>query len=205
MLVSQRTSTQRLLTGLGTLFLIALLAACSSSGNTPASTPGPSGLATPSPTPGFQTYTGMGYTIGYPSGWKVQSTRGAVTLIDSTSENTLAILLVPNPGETQSASTLADASMKTLEKASVQHTQPLANLPSTTTLNGETWAQRGVTGTVNENGQSFSGELILLVDNHPANAPSTQAYEISYAGLYMTFQQESVTFQAILQTFTFTS
>jgi hypothetical protein len=197
---------QRVALGLSNLLFIALLVACGSTSNpTVVTSPPASPTPTPTPTMTLQTYTGAGFAIGYPQGWTEHDANGTVTLADSTSENLMTILVVPNPGGVKSASTLADASLSAFEKASVKHAQPVENLPATTALAGDTWAQRGTTGTVSENGQDFSGEVILLVDNHPANSASTQAYEISYGGLSITFQQEMIVFQTILQSFKFTS
>lgn len=193
---------QRVALGLSNLLFIALLAACSPIVTSPSVNPTP----TPTPTPTIaQTYTGAGFTVGYPQSWTERGVGSAVYFTDSTSVNQMTILVVPNPEGARSASSLADLSLASFEKSSVKHAQPVANLSATTPLAGDTWAQRGTTGTVSENGENFSGEVIFLVDNHPANSPSTQAYEISYGGLAITFQQEMIVFQAILQSFKFTS
>lgn len=199
MMFSQRQVTRCLAVGLSILFFAVLLVACGSA-NTPAPT-----AVTPTTAVTLQNYTGTGFTMGFPLGWKVQKASGAIVFTDITSDNAVTLLLVPNPDGARSASDLADASLSTLEQTSVKHAQPVANLSSTAVVDNETWAQRGTTGNVTENGQNFSGEVILLVNNHPASSPTTQAYEISYGGLFMTFQQENVIFQAMLRSFTFTS
>src|SRR5436853_4447755 len=47
------------------LMLTMLLAACTTSGTSTTAIPTP----TPTPAPALTTYTGQGYTIGYPKGW----------------------------------------------------------------------------------------------------------------------------------------
>jgi hypothetical protein len=120
--------------------------------------------------------------------------------------NALTIFLLPNPGGTLSASQQADAGLITAEKSGgLSNPQPVS-LPATTTVAGESWAQRGVTGNVTTNGVSGPAEIILLADNHPAHAPTTKTYEIYYGGPSVVFQQENLlVFQPMLQSFKFTA
>jgi hypothetical protein len=154
----------------------------------------------------LQTYTGKGFTIEYPQNWKAQSSQAGVVFSDAQQLHTLTIAVAPNPGGIASPDKEADAALSLLEKSGgISSAQP-ANLPATTTVGGESWVQRGITGSAMVNGTAVPGELVVLVDNHPAQSPSTQAFEIYYGGPSVDFQQQnSLVFQPMLQTFKFTA
>ena len=215
MITSWKHVTQWMSVGLSSVLLILLLAGCSgipgtSSAATP--TPKPSPTATPTvaptatPSMPVQTYMGTGFTIQYPQTWKAQASQAGVAFTDAQQLNTFTLAFAPNPGGVATTTKEADASLSLIENAGgISKVQPV-NLPATTTVGGETWDQRGVTGTVTTNGIAVPGELILLVDNHPASSPTTKAFEIYYAGPAASFQQEnSQIFQFMLQTFKFTA
>lgn len=201
---------RRLSIGFSTLVLVIVLAACGGSGGgTGSATPTPT--AAPSPTPttatSSQLYTGDGFTIQYPQSWKVQTNQNTVIFTDALMLNTLTILIVPNPGGAISSSQQADVALSTVEKAGgISNAQPVSGLPATATVGGESWVQRGITGTVTSNGVSVPGELILLATNHPANSPTTKTFEIYYAGPSASFQQiNQAYFQPMLLSFKFTA
>jgi len=215
MTLSWKRVTRRLSLGLSFFLLAFLLTACGGIGislgssSTPTATPTPkTSTPTPTPTPAIAltTYTGTGFTIGYPSDWKPQTSGSAVAFQDAQGLNALTIATIPNPEGTQSADTISTTSLATLEQTGgVKNPQPVSLSP-TTTVGGESWVQKGITGTATDNGVAVPGELVLLVDNHPANAPTTLAYEIYYGGPSVTFSVTNATiFQAMLQSFKFTS
>lgn len=197
---------------LSSLLLLLLLTACGGGGSSNATTPTaspatPTPTATPTQAAQAQTYTGTGFTIQYPQGWKAQpSQSGGVVFTDPQQLNALTIFFLPNPGGAVSASQQADAGLITAEKTGgLSQPQPVS-LPATTTVAGESWAQRGVTGNVTSNGVTAPAEIILLANNHPANAPTTRTYEIYYGGPAVSFQQESLlVFQPMLQSFKYTA
>jgi hypothetical protein len=121
-------------------------------------------------------YTGDGYTIGYPQGWTVVPAGTIVTFTDPTKLYHLAVIVTPNPGGAASADTFASAS---IDAARAKLTNPQTeNGPPTTTVGGETWVQKAVSGTTNVNGQSTVVQTVLISDNHPASSPMTRNFII---------------------------
>jgi hypothetical protein len=213
MITSWKRVTRWISVSFSIVFLVILLTACGGSGGSSTATPTPKPpTVAPTTAPStasatqLQTYTGTGFTIEYPQGWKAQAAQGGVSFTDAQQLNTFTIGAAPNPGGVASADKEADASLTLLEKASGISAVKPVSLPATTTVSGESWVQRGITGTVTTNGVAVPGELILLVNNHPAQSPTTQTYEIYYDGPSLSFQQEDATvFQPMLQTFKFTA
>ncbi|HEY0755952.1 MAG TPA: hypothetical protein VGD98_18485 [Ktedonobacteraceae bacterium] len=213
MITPWKSVTRPMALSLVSLFFVLLLAACgggSSSTNT--ATPIPTVAPTPTPTVAptqaaqFQIYKGAGFTIDYPQGWKAQTNQGAVVFTDAQQIDTVTIATIPNPGGAVSAADELKTGMSALEQSGgVSNIQPVS-LPATTTISGESWAQSGITGMAKVNGALVPGELVGLADNHPANLPTTKAYEIYYAGPSLNFQQTDITiFQPMLQSFKFTA
>ncbi len=200
--------TQRLSLALCALLLVLFLAACGGTGGTAASTPTPKPTATPSPTPtpAVAMFTGEGYTISYPKDWKQSSSGGQGAFQDAQGVNALAVLAIPNPNGIQQPGTLVDASLSGgVKGANMTNTSP-ANLPATVSLGGETWTQKGTTGTASKGGISAPYEVVVLAVNHPANTANTKIFEIIYAGPVVgsTLMDDQL-FQAMLQSFKFTS
>jgi hypothetical protein len=187
------------------MMLTILLAACGGSGNgnpTPASTPTPK----PSPTPtsiALTTYKGNGFTISYPQSWKVtKSSSGGISFADSTNTNDLLIEMIPDPNGFASSDTLADTEMN-VAKASFKKAQTEI-VPATTTVGGETWSQRSISGPAMVNGQNLDMQVVLIVDVHPAHSASSQGYTILYGSEKSLFVQENTTyFQTMLHSFQF--
>lgn len=206
--------TRRLSFAPGALLLVILLAACSGIGSSASPTPTPkpappTPTTPPTPAVALQTYTGNGFTIGYPQGWKTQTVQqnaiNGIAFTDALGVNALTVLLVPNPGGTTSAANENKAAVTFANVAAgLKNPQPVS-LPATTSVAGENWVQTGETGTISANNTSVPGEVVVLTDNHPASAPTTNAYDISYGGPSLTFQQENQIFQVMLQSFKFTS
>jgi hypothetical protein len=191
------------------LILIMLLAACTfggDSGNSAKPTPTPTPSPTPSPTPTappLATYSGNGFTIGYPQGWKVTPQgNNAIQFADPSGIYKFAVAVTPNPEgvvtpEQQLAAALSAGN------SNLKNPQPV-NVPPTTTVGGDTWSQKAETGNASINGQNTTVQLVALADNHPANSPSTKSYLIAYGTGQAIFDAANTTyFQRMLQSFRF--
>lgn len=201
--------TQRMSMGLSAVVLIVLLAACGGSGGTGSTatpTPKPPTPTPTTPAANMQTYTGTNFSISYPQGWQKSASGNQVTFDDPlVTKDYMTIVTIPNPGGTQSASALADTTMPLVEKTLLTNAKP-ATVAPTVTVGGESWTQRSATGELALTDPGTQGTLFLLIDNHPANAANTQAYEIYYYGPTSTFSQsDTLAFQPMLQSFKFTS
>ena len=194
------------------ILLAMLLAACggaaTTSSSTPTPTPTPPPSPTPSPTPSpatsLTTYTGDGYTIGYPSSWKVNAQSTKVTFADSTGIYNMTIVVTPNPGAAISADTVANAGI-TAAKTQLKNPQD-ANLPATTMVGGDSWVQKSAIGTSTTAGTSIPLEFVVIADNHPASSPSTKSFTIVYGTAQQFFVSANTSyFQPMLQSFKFTS
>ncbi len=189
------------------VILALLLVACgggTTSAPTPTPTPRPSPTLPPTPTPSLTVYTGNGYSIGYPQGWKVTPGNNRVTFSDPTQVYSLAIVTSPNPNGVASADTVASASIGAV-KATLTNPQT-ETLPPTTTVGGESWVQKSLSGTSTSNGQSVAIQIVVISDNHPANSPSTQNFSIVYGAPKLLFATGDTNyFQPMLQSFKFTS
>jgi len=206
---SWKSVAQRMSIALSSALLVVLLAACSGLGSTGASstpTPTANPSPTPSPTPAVTTYTGDGYTISYPQNWTKSVTSGQVTFQDSLGVNALVVVVAPNPNGIAQPSTVLDATLAgAVKEANMTSTSP-ANLPASVSLAGETWTQKGTTGTASKGGISSSYEAVVLATNHPANAPNTKVFELVYAGpLVGSTLMDAQIFQPMLQSFKFTA
>jgi len=169
---------------------------------------GGSGTTTPTPTPttSLTTYTGGGYTISYPQNWKVQKASNRVTFNDPNGIAYLTIATVTNTNGLIPSSTLLNASLEVFKSQAKNY--KTVDVPATTTLAGDTWNQGAATGDIKPSGQSSTAnvKIVVITDNHPANSPSTQAFEIGYATGTQVFDlANSAYFQPMLQSFKFTS
>jgi hypothetical protein len=196
------------------MFLVLLLAACGSSGTTSGSTPttAPTSQASPSPavtptsatTANLTTYTGNGYTIGYPQGWKVNAAGKSVVLADPTGIYNLTIVISPNPGGVIGPDSVVNLGIQGV-KGTLTNPQTV-NVPSSITIGGDSWVQKSIAGTSTAGGQSGVVQVVAASDNHPANSPSTNSYTIIYATLQATFAAANTQyFQPMLQSFKFTA
>jgi PsbP len=196
------------------MFLVLLVAACGSSGTTSSSTPTSS--PTPSPTPSsspvvsptsvanLTTYTGNGYTIGYPQGWKVNAAGKSVVFADPTGIYNLTIVISPNPGGVASPDAVVNLEYQVV-KGTLTNPQTV-NVPSSTTIGGDPWVQKSIVGTSSAAGSSGVVQVVVASDNHPANSTATNSYTINYATLQATFAAANTQyFQPMLQSFKFTA
>jgi hypothetical protein len=169
----------------------------------PSPTPSPTPTPSPIPTPVLKVYTGKGYSISYPQGWQVTSASVGVAFRDATNGNSLYISVNPNPNDPVGANTFAKLYIESAKK-------PLKNpqtetLPPTTTVGGESWVQKSISGTQTVLGLSGVVQLVVLSDNHPAHAADTQNFTIVYQMLKSSFATATTSyFQPMLHSFKFT-
>ena len=150
------------------------------------------------------TYNGNGYSIDYPQGWKGNATGKSVVFTDSSGVYNFTIVVSPNPGGIASPDTVVDAGVNGV-KGSLKNTQTV-NVPPSTTIGGDTWVQKSITGDSTAAGQTGTVQMVVASDNHPANSPSTNSFTIIYATLEATFgAANGQYFQPMLQSFKFTS
>jgi hypothetical protein len=194
------------------MLLVLLVAACGSSGATSGSTPTPTLSPTPSPTPvvsptsaaNLTTYTGSGYTIGYPQGWKANASGKSVVFSDSSGIYSLTIVIAPDPAGAISPDTVVNTAIEAV-KNTVTNPQTV-NVPSSTSIGGDTWTQKSIAGTSSAAGQSGTVQIVVASDNRPANSPSTNSFTITYETLQATFDAANTQyFQPMLQSFKFTA
>lgn len=188
-----------------------LLAACGGGGASSNSTPTPTAAAKPSPTvppitptPATTTYTGQGYSIAYPQGWKTTTKTNEVDFVDPTGNFGLIVIVAPDPGGLASPDTLMAAEYAAI-KANVKNPQAI-NVSSPVTIGGDEWLQKAVSGQVNVSGQDVPGQINALIDVHPAHNTSSMSYSILFSGPSVGFDAANTgDFQPMLQSFKFTS
>jgi photosystem II reaction center protein PsbP len=194
------------------MLLVLLLAACGSTGASPGSTPTsaptsqPSQAASPTSatTANLTTYTGNGFTIGYPQGWKVNAAGKSVVFADASGVYNLTIVVTPDPGGLVSPDTIVTTVIQGAKNA-LKNPQDV-NVQSTVTIGGDRWVQKSVTGTSSAAGQNGVVQLVFASDNHPATSPSTNNFTITYSTLQAMFNAaNSQYYQPMLQSFKFTS
>ena len=149
----------------------------------------------------LQTYTGNGYTIGYPQDW-ASTSQGKV--IDFYNQDNTARFAIEIDDNTQGAS--ADSIIDT----ATQNANAAANLtniqqhPMSATVQfaGETWLQRAFDGT-NANGVNITIDYLLT--NHGTGS-SMKVYIMALATTVDSFDQSNNNFfQPMLKSFVFTS
>jgi hypothetical protein len=182
------------------LMLALLLVACGG-GTTSAPTPTPT--PRPSPTPALTVYRGTGYSISYPKDWTVTPGDHNVTFKGAGGLYTFIVGTEPDPGGSIDANTLAGKAIEGA-KTQVKNIQTVP-LPPTTTVGGDSWVQKSITGTETSTGQGLALQLVVLSDNHPAHATNTQIFTIVYDTEKSLFATTSTSyFQPMLQSFKFT-
>lgn len=197
----------RIMPAICCLVLATLLVACggsTSSTPTPTAIPKPSSTPAPSPTPSTKVYMGDGFSISYPQNWKVMTKANSVNFTDPTGVDNLIIVVEPNPNGAASAERVASAEIAAAKLGMTN--QQTENMPPTTTLAGESWVQKSISGTTKVNGQSTVVQLVVLADNHPANSPASKSFSIIYGTDKTLFPSVDATyFQSMLASFKFTS
>ncbi len=211
----------RLLLSVCILLLAFLLAACSlgggstgtapgtTSGNTPATIHATSVPAQPTSAPAtsLTTYTGNGFTIGYPTGWTVMKEgNGQVMLVDKQADaargGVFMIGLNPAGGNIPPATLLQ---FELPQFTSQPHYQKVDIAPKAT-VGGDSWDQFAATNDVQIPGQAQSEtiETVVMADDHPAVSPTARGFVIRYSADASRFAHINATiFQAMLQSFSF--
>jgi len=190
------------------MILALLLIACgggTTSTSTPAPTPQPSPTPSPTPTPGLTLYTSKGYSISYPQGWKVTPSGDSALFTSESGVYSLAIAVNSNPHGIINGSTFANDSISGTKKT-MKNTQT-ETLPPTTTVGGDSWVQKSISGTETSNGVSVGVEIqvVVISDDHPANAANTRNFTIVYGAEKSLFATANTSyFQPMLNSFKFT-
>jgi len=188
---------------------ILLLAGCASTTSaphpnvsqiTPTATPTPS----PMPTPDLKVYAGNGYSISYPQGWKVTPSSNGIAFDDTTNNGySLSITINPNPSGSVDVSTFANMIIEA-GKSLLKNPQT-ETLPLTTTVGGDSWVQKSISGAITLMGQNVALQEVVISDNHPANSANTQNFSIEYITPKSLFATANASyFQPMLQSFKFT-
>src|SRR5258708_5913733 len=161
------------------LLLVAILSACSFAGITIGSAPTPT--PTPVPATTLVTYTGQGYTIGYPKSWKIGHKGNAITFTDPQGVASLAVGTNSNPGAVVTPKSILEFGLQ-LFKSNSKNYHRLQVAP-TAKVGGDSWTQGAATGDIVPSGQkaSVTVKTVVIADNHPANSPQTSAFTIVYA------------------------
>jgi hypothetical protein len=184
------------------ILAISLVACGGGTTSTPSATPTSKPSPTPTPTPALTVYPGKGYSIGYPQGWKVTSSGTEVDFTDATQLFHVTIILDPNPGGAIDASLLVNTSIGGIKK--MMKNPKAESLPPTTTVGGESWVQKSVSGVETYNGQDVDFRLVVMSDNHPAHATNTQNFIILYGTTNSGFATGDTSyFQPMLKSFKF--
>ncbi|HEX6480557.1 MAG TPA: hypothetical protein VF043_17100 [Ktedonobacteraceae bacterium] len=185
------------------LILALLLVACGGGTTaTPPATPTSKPSPTATPTPALTVYAGKGYSIGYPQGWRVTPSGKEVFFTDASQIYRVTILVEPDSGGAIDASTFVNGSIDAIKKTMKN---PKAEpLPPTTTVGGESWVQKSISGTETSNGQDVDLHIVVMSDNHPAHSTTTQNFIILYGTTNSGFATGDTSyFQPMLKSFKF--
>ncbi len=185
------------------LLLAPLLIACGSSGSSGSTSTPTSAPPSTSTSTTMTTLTGNGFTISYPQTWHVsRAGQRLVTFEDSTGMMKLSVTIIPDPNGSISADSLVDTGVKAAT-AALKNTQT-ESVPATTTIGGQTWVQKSVSGTQRLNNQDTMLQVVVLANVHPGNTPLSKGYTIVYRTTKAMFNQANTTyFQPMLQSFQF--
>lgn len=174
-----------------------VVAACGgSSGTATQSTPAPSPTAL-----ALTAYTGVGYTMGYPRGWKASNPgQGTTAFSDSSGKDGFTISVISNPNESLNKDQVVERFETGLESQPQLTGVQNVSIAPTTTVGGETWSERAFSGV----SKGVRKQIVMLADNHPAKSPSTNAFVIAYGAPSTDFSQANTTyFQPMLRSYTF--
>lgn len=193
------------------IILTVLLTACGGGGTTSNSTPTPTTAAKaspttpPTPTASSRTYSGNGFSLSYPQGWQAMTAKKSeVDFVDPTGNYAFTVVFASDPNGLAGPDIFMTAEINAL-KATVKNSQP-ANVPSPVTVGGDKWLQKSLTGQVSVGGQNVTGQVIVLVDVHPAHAATSMSYSILLSGPRAAFDTTNASdFQPMLQSFKFTA
>ncbi len=182
------------------LFLISMFTvACGSTSTNAVTQPKPTATPSPIPTVSLTTYKGDGYTIGYPTGWKVSTSTQQTQISDAAQDN---LLVESKTAKTVSSSTsaltvqFALAAMKVGEKNYKD-----VSTSAKTTIGGTSWDQGAATMT---DPQSGPIEFVVLATQSPTHPG--QLVVLIYGTSQKTFVKiNAEDFQPMLESFKFQS
>ena len=211
------------------LMLTLLLAACTTSGQGTTTIPTPT--PTPTPAPALTSYSGEGYTIGYPKGWtykkytaqniptgtfigsyiksfssgapQVAQVASQVPIVTFTDSLGVNTLTIGAvPNPNGTISSQTALGVATSAfQSAVKNYKKDSSVAAQTTVGGQTWDQTAATGNITQQ-QSIDAKTVALISNYPAQSPSTKLYFIVYAGPALTFDNvNSTDYQPMLQSF----
>jgi len=192
------------------LSLALFLSACGGSSSPGQSSSSGAQAATPTTPPiapaDMTTYQAQHYTISYPKDWAKAVVGDNVTFTSTGAQKGyFAIEEIANPDAITPISAGITGSINGL-KTTFPDNFMQEQIPNTTTINGVTWNQGGITGGSSSNGQTRSIKAIVLGANHPEKAADTKLYLIIYAADTKDFDQmASSDFQPMLTSLKFNS
>ncbi len=125
-------------------------------------------------------------------------------MTDSLGIYSMTVSVSPNPTGAISADQIANTSV-VAAKRGIQNVKTV-QIAASTSVAGQTWSQRAITGTTTINGGQANVEIVVLATNHPNQSVDTKAFVITYETIQDTFTQaQSTYFLPMLQTFKFSS
>ena len=128
----------------------------------------------------------------------------SVAFTDSSGIYRFSVVVSPNPGGAASPDTVVNAGVQSLN-STLKNPQTV-NVPSSTTIGGDTWVQKSIAGTPTSGGPGGVVQLVVASDNHPANSTTTNSFTVIYGTLQATFDAaNNQYFLPMLQSFKFTS
>ena len=132
---------------LSSLMLVVLLVACgsSSTSGTP-STPAVTPTSTTATAGAMTAYQGNSFTISYPQNWQITKQANNIFIFaDSSGAIKMTITVAADPNGTISADSVASAALQAAQV--LLKNSKTVSVPSTTTIDGETWNQVSASGT----------------------------------------------------------
>src|SRR6266480_5831541 len=191
---------------LSSLMLVVLLVACgsSSTSGTPSTpTPGVTPTSTTATAGALTAYQGNSFTISYPQNWQITKQANNIFIFaDSSGAIKMTITVAADPNGTISADSVASAALQAAQV--LLKNSKTVSVPSTTTIDGETWNQVSASGTQRLNNQDTDIQVVVIATVHPANSLLSKSFTILYQAPVATFSQDNTTyFQPMLQSFKF--
>ncbi len=91
-----------------------------------------------------------------------------------------------------------------MNTAALKNAQTVS-VPATTTIGGQSWSQKSISGTQRLNNQDTMLQVVVLATVHPGTTPLSKGYTIDYRTTTTMFNQANTAyFQPMLQSFHFT-
>jgi hypothetical protein len=147
----------------------------------------------------YLSYTGDGYTLKYPSNWRVTPQPPNIIFTPSNGDPTQAFLIYVTPATSGADLDAGLAGGLNALQGEFQNYQQDNSVPPTTLIGGDNWKGAGATG----DKDGYHLKAVLLVDQHPANTGKLFVISLvteakSYDQIYNTI------FKPIFDSWTFT-